>query len=481
MVFSSLEFLFLYLAVTLPLYFIVPFKYRNIVLLIVSLIFYGWGEPVYVFLMMFSILVDYTCGYGVTKAREKNNANSEKIAKIFVFATVIINLSILGFFKYSDFFINNLRLIPFMSFLHPLNLRLPIGISFYTFQTMSYTLDIYMGSAKMQKNITSFGAYVTLFPQLIAGPIVRYRDIGKQLTDRKESVALFAGGVRTFICGMCKKVLFANTAGAIWTYIKGLPSSEITVVGAWIGIIAFSFQIYYDFSGYSDMAIGIGKMLGFRFLENFNYPYISKSITEFWRRWHISLSTWFKEYVYIPLGGNRKGLLKQYRNIAIVWFLTGLWHGAHWNYIIWGAYFGVILMLEKGFLLKVMEKVPVFLNHVYAVILIVLGWLIFTFEDSHRGLIHLGRMFGISVKRFVDYGAIYDLLHYLPFFVLAVVGSTPLPKKLFYKFFNRDKEDTSKSITVFRIAAPVVSAALFLICVAFLVDSSYNPFLYFRF
>jgi len=477
MVFSSLEFIFLYFAVTVLIYFITPLKFRNFVLLIFSLMFYGWGEPVYVFLMILSVILDYIFGLGVSIFKEKNN---DKIARRFVIASIIINLSLLGFFKYADFFINNLKLIPALSSLKPLNISLPIGISFYTFQTMSYTLDIYMGSAKMQKNITFFGMYVTLFPPLIAGPIVRYKDIDKQIRFRKESVVMFACGIRTFICGMCKKVLFANTAGAIWTYIKALPDSDITVVGAWLGILAFSFQIYFDFSGYSDMAIGLGKMFGFTFLENFNYPYISKSITEFWRRWHISLGTWFREYVYIPLGGNRKGALKQYRNIAIVWFLTGFWHGAHWNYIIWGIYFGIILMLEKGFILNALKKAPAFVSHVYSIILIIFGWLIFTFENTNKGLIFLKRMFGVSVKGFIDRGAVYDLLHYLPFFILAVIGSTPLPKKLFYKFFSRG-DFQSPANKIIRIATPVVSAVLFLICIAFLIDSSFNPFLYFRF
>jgi len=478
MVFSSLEFLFLYFAAALAVYFITPLKLRNLALLALSLLFYGWGEPVYVFLMIFSITVDYICGYGVAKYKEINKDN---IARRFVIASVISNILILGFFKYADFFINNLNLIPVFSYLdlQPFNLSLPIGISFYTFQTMSYTLDIYMGNAKVQKNIASFGMYVSLFPALIAGPIVRYKDIDEQIRHRKESVAMFSSGVRTFICGMCKKVLFANTAGAIWTYTKALPESDITVVGAWIGIIAFSLQIYFDFSGYSDMAIGVGKMFGFTFLENFNYPYISKSITEFWRRWHISLGTWFREYVYIPLGGNRKGEFKQYRNIAIVWLLTGFWHGANWNFIIWGIYFGIILMLEKKFILNILKKLPVYISHIYSVILIILGWLIFTFEDTGKGLTHLGRMFGISVKGLIDTGTIYDLLHYLPFFILAFIGATPLPKKLFYKFFESANPDKKTLVT--RIATPVISAALFLICVAFLVDSSFNPFLYFRF
>jgi len=480
MVFSSLEFLFLYFAAAILIYFATPLKFRNLVLLLVSLIFYGWGEPVYVFIMIFSVIVDYVCGWGVAKFKEKNK---DKIARRFVIASVIINLSLLGFFKYANFFIDNLKLIPALSFLKPLDITLPIGISFYTFQTMSYTIDIYMGNANVQKNIASFGMYVTSFPQLIAGPIVRYKDIEKQLTHRKESVIMFACGIRTFICGMCKKVLFANTAGAIWTYIKALPDNDITVVGAWFGIVAFSFQIYYDFSGYSDMAIGLGKMFGFTFLENFNYPYISKSITEFWRRWHISLGTWFREYVYIPLGGNRKGSLKQYRNIAIVWLLTGFWHGASWNYIIWGIYFGIILMLEKGFILNILKKVPGFVSHIYSVILILFGWLIFTFEDTNKGLVHLGRMFGASVNGFIDNGAVYDLLHYLPFFVLAIIGATPLPKKLFYKFFDNlnQSKNPAKITSSIRISTPVISALLFLICIAFLIDSSFNPFLYFRF
>jgi len=455
-------------------YFITPLKFRNFVLLIISLIFYGWGEPVYVFIMIFSVVMDYIYGWGVSIYKNKHK---DKIARRFVIASVISNLCLLGFFKYADFFINNLKLIPFLSGLQPLNVALPIGISFYTFQTMSYTLDIYMGTAKVQKNITSFGMYVVSFPQLIAGPIVRYKDIDEQIRKRKESVVMFACGVRTFICGMCKKVLFANTAGAIWTYIKALPDGDITVVGAWLGIIAFSFQIYFDFSGYSDMAIGIAKMFGFTFLENFNYPYISKSITEFWRRWHISLGAWFRDYVYIPLGGNRKGLLKQYRNIAIVWFLTGFWHGASWNYILWGIYFGIILMLEKGFILDRLKKAPVFVSRIYSVILIIFGWLLFTFEDMNKGLGHLGKMFGVSVRGFIDTGAVYDLIHYLPFFILAAIGSTPLPKKLFYKFFD----NLNKTNVAVRIATPVISAALLLICVAFLVDSSFNPFLYFRF
>ena len=473
MVFSSLEFLFLYLPSVIILYYISPLKLRNIVLLVVSLLFYGWGEPIYVFIMVFSIIVDYICGYFVSKYIAEDN---KKTARKFVTASVICNLLMLGTFKYLDFFIENLSLIPVLSFLEPIGLKLPIGISFYTFQTMSYTIDLYRRDANVQKNIASFGAYVALFPALIAGPIVRYKHIDEQLRRRNENFAMFANGVRTFTAGLCKKVLLANTAGEMWDYIKGLPPNYITAVGAWIGLLAFSFQIYFDFSGYSDMAIGLGKMFGFTFRENFEYPYISKSITEFWRRWHISLGSWFREYVYIPLGGNRKGLLNQYRNIAIVWFLTGFWHGASWNYILWGGYFGVILMIEKGFLLNALSKLPErlnFIKNIYSVILIIFGWWIFTFEDLSKATSHLLYMFGISGNGFIDNGAIYDLIRYTPFFAVAIIGSTPFPKKIFYKFFDSSK--------IFKIATPFVSALLILLCIAFLVDSSFNPFLYFRF
>ena len=348
MVFSSLEFLLMFLTVTLLVYFIVPLKARNIVLLIVSLIFYGWGEPVYVFLMIFTIAVDYIFGLLVERNLKKDD---RKRAKTCLVLSIVINLSILGFFKYYDFFVSNLRLIPGLSGLPLLGLSLPIGISFYTFQALSYVIDVYRGDTGAQHNAAAFGAYVTLYPQLIAGPIVRYKDVDDQLTEREHSVPLFADGVRTFVAGMGKKVLLANMAGQLWEYFKATPTDERTVVGAWLGMLCYTFQIYFDFSGYSDMAIGLGKMIGFRFLENFNYPYISKSITEFWRRWHISLGTWFREYVYIPLGGNRCSRAKNLRNIFIVWFLTGFWHGASWNYILWGLDYFVLLMIEKTFLL----------------------------------------------------------------------------------------------------------------------------------
>jgi len=466
MVFSSLEFLFLYLPVTLIIYFAVPFRIRNLFLLVISLLFYGWGEPLYVFLMAGTIVIDYAAGYILEKNRQKG--------RLIVALTVIVNLLFLGFFKYYDFFIENLRLIPGLSSLKPLGLTLPIGISFYTFQALSYVIDVYRGDARVQKSLASFGAYVTLFPQLIAGPIVRYKDVDDQLRERDHSVSLFASGLRTLIAGLSKKVLLANTAGAMWDTFSALPQNERTVFGAWLGIIFYSFQLYFDFSGYSDMAIGLGKMLGFKFLENFNYPYISRSITDFWRRWHISLSSWFREYLYIPLGGNRHGTLATYRNLFIVWLSTGFWHGASWNYLLWGLYYFILLACEKAFLLKLLSRLPRALGHIYSLFFIVIGWLLFVSEDIGAGFVYLGNMFGQGVGAgLAGGGFLYQLLRNIPFILILAVASTPLPKKLFWKLYGRS--------SAFRWIGTAVAAALAVICVAFLVDSTYNPFLYFRF
>lgn len=352
MVFSDLLFLFRFLPIVLIVYFASPKKFRNAVLFFSSLIFYAWGEPVYVSLMLFSTLVDYI--HGRLVYRLKNN-NQTKKAKLVVMSSMVINLGLLGFFKYADFFIGTVNSI-FGTSIGFLNVALPIGISFYTFQTMSYTLDIYMNNEAPQKNIISFGAYVAMFPQLIAGPIVQYKTVAKELRERKENIDDFAIGVRRFILGLGKKVLLANSTGAIWTTVKALPDTDLSIVAAWFGIICFALQIYYDFAGYSDMAIGLGKMFGFNFPINFDYPYISKSVTEFFRRWHISLGKWFRDYVYIPLGGNRKGRLKLIRNILVVWILTGFWHGASYNFILWGLYFGILLVIEKVFFIKSFRK-----------------------------------------------------------------------------------------------------------------------------
>ncbi len=470
MVFSSLEFLLIYLTVTLLVYFTVPLKARNIVLLVMSLIFYGWGEPLYVFLMVFTIAADYIFGLLVERSLSGGN---KKRAKGWLIAAVVLNLAILGFFKYYDFFVTNLRLIPGLSGLPLLGLELPIGISFYTFQALSYVIDVYRLDAAAQKNITAFGAYVTLYPQLIAGPIVRYKDVDDQLTSRTHSIELFAEGTRTFIAGMCKKVLFANTAGQLFEYFRDIPADSRTIVGAWIGIICYSFQIYFDFSGYSDMAIGLGKMIGFRFMENFNYPYISKSITEFWRRWHISLGVWFRDYVYIPLGGNRCSKLINIRNIFAVWFLTGFWHGASWNYILWGLYYFVLLMAEKLFLLKLLEKAPAVISRIYTLFFVLFGWLLFVSEDLSTGVVYLGNMFGIGTAAFASGLDIYNLARNLVFFAVLIIASTPIPKKIYYRLYEKS--------AAFRITAAAGGIAATLVCLAYLVDSSYNPFLYFRF
>ena len=466
MLFSSLEFLFLYMLVCLPLYFIAPFKWRCGVLLGVSLIFYGWGEPRYVFLMLFTISVDYVAGLLVGKYR------GEKKGKIALVCAIALNLGILAFFKYYDFFVINLSKIPIFSGLTPLGITMPIGISFYTFQALSYVIDVYRSDAEPQKSPVKFGTYVTLFPQLIAGPIVRYKDIDDQLSEREHSVALAAVGVRTFICGLAKKVLIANTAGALWQSAVATPDAERTAVGAWMGIFFYTLQIYFDFSGYSDMAIGLGKIFGFRFLENFNYPYISKSITEFWRRWHISLSSWFREYLYIPLGGNRVSKGRMYLNLLIVWFLTGFWHGSGWNFILWGLYYFVLLAIEKAFLGKLIAKLPSFFSHIYTLLCVVLGWLLFASEDISLGFEYMKTMIGLGggLASKLD---LYELCRHLVFIAIAVVGATPIPKKLFIKFYKRSKAAS--------VLSTVGSVLILLLCTAYLVDSSFNPFLYWNF
>ena len=470
MVFSSLEFLLMFLPFTLLVYYAVPMRVRNIVLLVMSLVFYGWGEPLYVFLMIFTILADYVFGLLVEKGLKRGD---RKAAKQWLVTSIVVNLAILGFFKYCDFFISNLRHIPGLDWLPLVGVGLPIGISFYTFQALSYVIDVYRGDTGAQRDPAAFGAYVTLYPQLIAGPIVRYKDVDDQLTKREHSIPLFAEGVRTFVAGLAKKVLLANMAGQLWEFFRGTPVDSRTVVGAWLGIICYTFQIYFDFSGYSDMAIGLGKMIGFRFLENFNYPYISESITDFWRRWHISLGTWFREYVYIPLGGNRCSKAKNLRNIFVVWFLTGFWHGASWNYIIWGLYYFLLLMLEKTFLLNKLKKLPASVSRVYTMFFVIIGWLLFVSEDLSAGVVWLGNMFGVGVSGFMNGSDRYELIRNLIFFAILAVACTPIPKRLYRTLI----EKTIAARGVFAVGCIVT----LLLCVAYLVDSSFNPFLYFRF
>ncbi len=468
MVFSSLEFIFFYLPAVLLIYFLIPSKFlaaRNFALLVVSLLFYGWSEPSYIWIMLLSITVDYTCGRLVGKYRQ----SAPKRAKAALVASIVINLSILGFFKYADFIIENLALIPALSNLKPLGISLPVGISFYTFQTMSYTLDVYLGEARVQKNIATFGSYVTMFPQLIAGPIVRYRDVDDALRERSHTLQNAADGIKRFLCGLAKKVLLANTAGAFYeSFVQGVSDTP-SVLGSWMGVIFFAFQIYFDFSGYSDMAIGLGRMMGFSFPENFNYPYISKSITDFWRRWHITLSTWFREYVYIPLGGNRKGKGRTFLNLLIVWFLTGLWHGASWNFVLWGLYFAVILIIEKAFLGRLLDKLPRFISHFYAIVLILFGWFIFIWCDLENPMQYLQSLFASPL---VSGNAFYDFVRSLLFLAVLVVGSTKLPHKIYCKLCDK---------TIFKVIMCIALPLVLLLCTAYLVDSSYNPFLYFRF
>ncbi len=467
MVFSSVTFLFYFLPIVLIAYFISPKRLRNAILAVSSLLFYAWGEPRYIVIMLFSTALDYTCGLMIARARRRGGTG-----KGFLLVSMVGNLSVLGFFKYYNFLAGSVLALVGVQGLPVFDVALPIGISFYTFQTMSYTIDVYRGKVAAQRNLINFATFVTLFPQLIAGPIVKYTDIAQELDDTgRGSVDLFAEGVSRFIAGLAKKVLLANNIGLLWDTLRETPIGQMSALGAWLGIIAYTFQIYFDFSGYSDMAIGLGKMFGFRFPENFNYPYISRSITEFWRRWHMTLSGWFREYVYIPLGGNRRGLGIQLRNILIVWLLTGLWHGASWNFLAWGLYYGVILLLEKLFLLKFLTRCPRVVQHIYTMLLVVLGWVLFAFDELARGAQYLGMMFGVGVP-LVNDQSLFSLLSYLPMLVILILGATPLPKRLL---------EAPRLRPAVRMLMPALAVAALLLCTAYLVESGYNPFLYFRF
>ncbi len=466
MVFSSTIFLCVYLPLVLLGYYICPKKGKNLFLLIVSLIFYAWGEPKYVFLMIFSILVNYVFGLLMDKHRE-----NKKRLKLMLVISVIIDLGLLSVFKYTDFIITNINSV-FGAGFDLLNIALPIGISFYTFQAMSYTIDVYRDNVRVQRNLIDFGMYITMFPQLIAGPIVRYSDVQDQLAERNVTTADFSEGIMRFVVGLGKKVLLANQMGAVWTQIYAL-GGDISALMAWTGAAAYTFQIYFDFSGYSDMAIGLGRMFGFKFPENFRYPYESVSITDFWRRWHITLSTWFKEYLYIPLGGNRRGLARQALNLLIVWTLTGFWHGAGWNFVMWGLYYFAILFIEKLFLLKALDKLPRLFRHAYALLLIVIGWVIFASDDVSVMLPYLGSMFGAN-------GAlggmdVYTLLTRAALMVICCVASTELPRRLLVTAAGKMNEKAAFTVK------SVLTLTLLALSVVFLIGDSYNPFLYFRF
>lgn len=469
MLFSSTTFLFVFLPIVLAIYFICPKRFRNLVLLISSLIFYAWGEIKYLLVMLVTILVNYILALVCAACKERKQ---ERGARAAVIGTVIFSIGMLAFFKYSNFFLENINhtIGQMGGFrLSLLNIALPLGISFYTFQTLSYTIDVYRGEVKPQKNILTLATYVCLFPQLIAGPIVRYQTVAGELEHRQESTEQFGEGIRRFITGLGKKVLLANTAGSVFEMIQAMGDSQITVGLCWMASIAYSFQIYFDFSGYSDMAIGLGKMFGFQFLENFNYPYISRNITEFWRRWHISLSSWFKEYVYIPLGGNRCGKARMCLNIMIVWFLTGLWHGASYNFILWGVYYGLLLMVEKLFLKKYLRRLPKVVSHIYTMLFVMIGWVLFASEHLKGVISYLSVMFGNAPL--VNSSFLYLIRSNFVFLIIGIIASLPVGKELYAKL-------PKKSKTVLMLLLSIVSIY---ICTAYLLDSTYNPFLYFRF
>ena len=462
MLFSSLPFLYFFLPLFFIFYFLSPHKCKNAVLLLFSLFFYGWGESKYVFLMIAVIIMGYLYGILLEKVRER------KSGKYIIFAAVSTYLFILGYFKYADFFIINMR--KFLPFELPLlSISLPIGISFYIFQILSYNVDVYRGEVKAQKNLISLGTYISMFPQLIAGPIVRYKDICQQLEYRTYKMETVYDGIRRFLTGLGKKVLVANILGECCTHFKS--SDERDLLFFWLYGISFMLHIYFDFSGYSDMAIGLGKVLGFDFMENFQYPYISSSITEFWRRWHISLGTWFRDYVYIPLGGNRVGRGLWIRNILTVWLLTGFWHGASWNFILWGLYFGVLLVIEKFVLLKLLKKIPAVFSHIYALFFIVIGWVIFDFIDLGEMFTFIGNMFSLS-NGIISADAKAYVLSYLPLMIVGILVSTPLPRKVFLKL---------SSMKYGVVLETVTSILVIILSVASLVSNTYNPFLYFRF
>lgn len=481
MVFSSLVFLCAFLPVVLALYAICPGKFRNFLLAVVSLLFYAWGEPIYILIMLFSTIFDYTNGRLIGYFDSQNKIIQKKWILLI---SVIGNLGILFFFKYTDMLIMSWNQLT-GSGVHLLKLALPIGISFYTFQTMSYTIDVYRGLVKPQHNLVSFCMYVCMFPQLIAGPIVRYQEIEEQIQERKVTDIVWTQGMQRFLIGLGKKVIFANQIGLVWDEISGGNLDELSVAGAWLGAVAYTFQIYFDFSGYSDMAIGLGKMFGFKFPENFNYPYEAKSMTEFWRRWHITLGSWFREYVYFPLGGNKKGLLRQVMNLLVVWLLTGLWHGASWNFVVWGLYFFVLLIIEKTFLLKEIERWPSILSHLYGKFFIIVGWVLFALEDFGDIGTYLKVMFGLD-HSFVNETAVYQWRSYGIFILILALASTQIPTyciKQIRKYVNGIAPVfTQKKGKVFGfIVYSVYTICILLISMSMLVSGSYNPFLYFRF
>ena len=461
MVFSSITFLFYFLPIVLALYYIAPNKYKNIVLLASSLFFYFYGEPTYVIIMIASIVFTYIFGILMDKYK--------KYSKLFLILSICVSIGILIYFKYTNFLIQNINLW-LKNKIDFIYVVLPIGISFYTFQLISYIIDVYRGEARVQKNVLKLAMYISLFPQLIAGPIVRYTTIEEQIENREYSFSKFSQGVRRFLVGLGKKVLIANVLGQLASIF--LSSNDTSTLFYWLYAVAIMLQIYFDFSGYSDMAIGLGKMFGFEFLENFNYPYIATSITDFWRRWHISLSTWFRDYIYIPLGGNRVSKIKWFRNILVVWFLTGMWHGAAWNFIIWGLYFGILLILEKVFLGKYLEKLPKFISRIYVLVIVMISFIIFNGEGVANIFQNIGGLFGITSSSLVSAESIYYFKSYFIVLIVAIIGATPFMKNL---------ANNEKLHKVINILEPIFLVILLVVSTSYIIDSSFNPFLYFRF
>ncbi len=467
MLFSSIPFLYYFLPIFFLIYFAVPRKFKNFVLLVASLFFYGCGEPKYLILMSISILIGYFGGMLTAFAKKKG------AKRAFLSLSVLLLAGLLGYFKYADFFISNFNALTGLS-VPLLRVTLPIGISFYTFQILSYVVDVYRGDTPVQKNLITFAAYVSMFPQLIAGPIVRYTDVEKELETRTHSVILAYDGVKRFLIGLSKKILLANLFAELCDTFRA--SGEKSVLFYWLYAVGFTMLIYFDFSGYSDMAIGLGKIMGFRFPENFNYPYLSRSVTEFWRRWHMTLGTWFRDYVYIPLGGNRVSFGRWIFNIAVVWFLTGLWHGAAWNFVLWGLLFAVLLVLEKLFLKKWLNKLPRILNHALVMLVIIISFVLFNASSLAEAGTDIAGMFGGTGVPLVTAETLYYLRSYAVVFLLGIIGCTPFPATLVKRFAAG-----KKAARVYRVLEVAALVVLLLVCTAFLVDGSFNPFLYFRF
>ena len=467
MVFSSLSFLTLFLPLTILLYFAVPRRFRNLLLFLASLIFYAWGEPVYIVLMLFSSVVDYSHGLLMEKFDGRPG-----VRRALLISSVVINLSLLGFFKYAGLVVSTLNAALSLSIPVP-SVALPVGISFYTFQTMSYSIDVYRRNCPAQRDPIAFGCYVTMFPQLIAGPIVRYVDVMREINGRRETFEGFYLGIRRFLVGLAKKLILANGVGMLWDSVSAQPAASLSALSAWLGVLAYAFQIYFDFSGYSDMAIGMGRMFGFQFPENFRYPYVSRSVSDFWRRWHITLSTWFREYLYIPLGGNRVCVPRNIFNLAVVWMATGLWHGASWNFLLWGAYFGAVLIAEKFLYGKALSRAPGFVGWAYTALVVLVGWVFFALDDLGRGAAYLGAMFGGGAGA-VDAYALRALLNYGAVLLLCAAASTPLASGALERLRARRPRAHSALTYALVIAG-------FALCLIYVVDAGYNPFLYFRF